>query len=102
MLPKPAMLIGVIAASAPPHSIASASPRAMMRNESPTAWAPVVQAVAVAELGPFAPHRIETWPEAKLTIVAGMKKGETLRGPPAISFECSRSITSKPPIPLPM
>jgi hypothetical protein len=48
------MLIGVIAASAPPQIITSASPRAMILNESPTACAPVVQAVAVAEFGPLA------------------------------------------------
>ena len=43
-----------------PQIIASASPRAIMRKESPTACAPVVQAVAAAELGPLAPARIDT------------------------------------------
>ena len=41
-----------------------------------------VQAVAVASLGPRAPYLMETWPAARLTMVAGMKKGEILRGPP--------------------
>jgi hypothetical protein len=62
----------------------------------------VVQAVAVAEFGPFAPVRMETWPDAKLTIVAGMKKGEMRDGPFSSRILCSRSITSNPPMPLPM
>ena len=41
----------------------------------------MVQAVAVAEFGPFAPVRIETQPEARLMIVAGMKNGEMRPGP---------------------
>ncbi len=44
-------------------------------------WALVVQAVAVAELGPLAPLRMETWPEARLMMVAGIKNGEMRRGP---------------------
>ena len=74
----------------------------MIRNESPTAWAPVVQAVQVAELGPLAPVRIETQPEARLTMAAGMKNGLILRGPPFRSASCSRSMVAKPPMPLPM
>ena len=45
----------------------------------------VVQAVAVASFGPLAPNLIETWPAARLTMAAGMKKGEILRGPPSMS-----------------
>src|SRR6185312_3256768 len=45
---------------------------------------------------------METWPAARLTMEAGIKKGDTLRGPPASRLLCSRSITSKPPMPLPM
>jgi hypothetical protein len=44
-------------------------------------WALVVQAVAVAELGPLAPLRMETWPDARLIMVAGIKNGEMRRGP---------------------
>ena len=99
---KPPTPSGVIAASLPPAIIASASPRWMMRNESPTAWALVVQAVQVAELGPLAPVRIETQPEARLTIAAGMKNGLILRGPPFMSASCSRSMVANPPMPLPM
>ena len=99
---KPATASGVIAASLPPAIMASASPRWMRRNESPTAWAPDVQAVQVAEFGPLAPVRIETQPEARLTIAAGMKNGLTRRGPPFMSVVCSRSMVAKPPMPLPM
>ena len=69
--------------SDPPAIITSASPRAMILNASPMACAPVVQAVQVAELGPLAPIRIETQPEARFTIEAGIKKGEIFRGPPS-------------------
>ena len=99
---KPATPRGVIAASEPPAIIATASPRWIRRNESPTACAPLVHAVAVAELGPLAPLRIATQPEARLTMAAGMKNGLTRRGPPFTSSECSRSIVAKPPMPLPM
>ena len=43
---------------------------------------------------------MEMCPEAKLIIAAGMKNGEMRPGPPCRSLECSRSITSNPPIPL--
>ena len=52
--------MGVMQASAPPQIITSASPRWMILNESPMECALVVQAVAVAELGPLAPVRMET------------------------------------------
>src|SRR6266851_2000817 len=45
---------------------------------------------------------METCPAAKLTIAAGMKKGDILRGPPSISAVCSRSMMSKPPMPEPI
>ena len=91
-----------MAASAPPAIMASASPRSMMRKASPMECAEVVQAVAVASLGPRAPNLIDTCPAARLTIDPGMKKGDILRGPPAIIAECSRSNTSNPPMPEPM
>ena len=96
MAQKPPTPRGVIAASAPPAIITSASPRWMRRKESPTAWAPDVQAVQVAEFGPLAPVRIETQPEARLTIAAGMKNGLIFRGPPFRSASCSRSMVAKP------
>jgi hypothetical protein len=82
--------------------MASASPRWMSRYESPTACAEVVQAVQVAELGPLAPERMEIQPEARLTIAAGMKKGEMREGPRSIRMVCSRSMVANPPMPLPM
>ncbi len=60
MAANPPMPIGVMQASVPPQIMASASPRWIIRNESPIEWALVVQAVAVAEFGPLAPLRIET------------------------------------------
>src|SRR5688572_18563484 len=74
----------------------------MISNESPTACADAVHAVQVARLGPFAPNRIETWPDARLMMADGMKKGEILRGPPSRYEMCSRSIVVKPPMPEPM
>jgi hypothetical protein len=59
----------------------SASPRWIILNESPMECALDVQAVAVAEFGPFAPVRMETYPEARLMMVAGMKNGEMRLGP---------------------
>ena len=91
-----------MAASLPPAIMASASPRWMSRYESPTAWAEVVQAVQVAELGPLAPERMEIQPEARFTMAAGMKKGLMREGPRSMSVVCSRSMVAKPPIPLPM
>ena len=79
---KPPTPIGVIAASDPPAIITSASSRLMISNASPMACADAEQAVQVAEFGPLAPKRIETWPAARLMMAAGMKKGEIRRGPP--------------------
>ncbi len=53
MAANPPIPMGVMQASAPPQIIASASSRWMILNESPMEWALVVQAVAVAEFGPF-------------------------------------------------
>ena len=55
MAQNPATPSGVIGASVPPANMISASPRAMMRAESPTACDPLAQAVTEAEFGPFAP-----------------------------------------------
>ena len=62
----------------------------------------VVQAVQVASFGPLAWCRILTCPAARFTIAEGIKNGDILRGPPLSRFECSRSMTSNPPIPEPM
>ena len=51
---KPPTPRGVIAASEPPAIMTSASPRWMSRKESPTAWAPLAQAVAATtDAGPI-------------------------------------------------
>ena len=41
-------------------------------------------------------------PAAMFTMVAGIKKGEILRGPPCNRLACSRSMISNPPIPEPI
>ncbi len=71
----------------------------MISNASPMACADAEQAVHVAELGPFALNRMETWPAARLMMDAGMKNGEIRRGPPSMSALCSRSMVLNPPIP---
>ncbi len=81
---KPPTPIGVIAASEPPAIITSASSRWMISKASPMACADAEQAVQVAEFGPLAPKRIETWPAARLMMAAGMKNGEIRRGPPSM------------------
>src|SRR6476646_6259355 len=63
------------------------------------AWAEAEQAVQVAELGPLAPKRIDTWPAARLMMADGMKKGEIFRGPPSRYALCSRSMVVNPPMP---
>src|SRR5262245_10037695 len=80
--PNPPMLIGVMAASDPPAIMLSAAPRTMISNASPMECADAEHAVHVAEFGPFAPKRIDTWPAARLMMADGMKNGEILRGPP--------------------
>ena len=97
--PNPPMPIGVIAASEPPAIITSAAPRRMISKASPMACADAEQAVQVAEFGPLAPKRIDTWPAARLMMADGMKNGEILRGPPSSSALCSRSMVVNPPMP---
>ena len=63
------------------------------------ACAEAEQAVQVAEFGPLAPKRMDTWPAARLMIAAGMKNGEMRRGPPSSSALCSRSMVLNPPMP---
>ena len=47
--------------SAPPARTMSASPRAIRRNASPTAWVPAAQAVVIVLLGPWALKASEMW-----------------------------------------
>ena len=71
----------------------------MISNASPMACADAEQAVHVAEFGPLALNRMETWPAARLMMEAGMKNGEIRRGPPSMSALCSRSMVLNPPMP---
>ena len=102
MAAKPPMPKGEIAASAPPHTITSASPYSIMRALVPMACSPVVQAVTMAILGPLKPNLIDTWPEIMLMMLAGMKNGVIRRGPRLVSSVCVSSIMAKPPMPEPM
>src|SRR3954453_19442544 len=96
---NPPTASGVIAASDPPAIITSASSRLMISKASPIACADAEQAVQVAEFGPLAWKRMETWPAARLMIDAGMKNGEIRRGPPSRRALCSRSMVLNPPMP---
>ena len=96
---KPPTPIAHTAASEPPAIIASAAPRLMISKASPMACAEAVHAVQVAEFGPLAPKRMDTWPEARLMMADGMKNGEMRRGPPSRNARCSRSMVVNPPMP---
>ena len=70
-LAKPAMAVGVMAASDPPASMTSASPYWIMRPASPMAWVPVVHAVTIDRLGPFSPYMMERLPDIMLIMDIG-------------------------------
>ena len=55
MLEKAAMVRPVIAASAPPVTMASAMPSVIMRYDSPMAWADEAQAETVREVRALEP-----------------------------------------------
>src|SRR5581483_2942063 len=99
---KPAMVSGTMMASAPPAIITSAAPRWMSLNASPMAWLPVAQAVTTDELGPLAPKRMETSPDAMLMMSMGTKNGETRSGPLSSSVRWFSSSVVMPPMPEPM
>ncbi len=98
---KPAMDIGVTAASAPPAIITSASPRRINPRASPMELVPEAHAVTVHPLGPCTPNRIDTCPEAMLAIIMGIKKGLTPATPRLSKTLCCCSRVSMPPIPDP-
>ena len=92
----------VSAASVPPATTTSAAPRSIIRMPSPIAWAPVAQAEATLNPGPWTPRRIATAPAAALGIIIGTKFGETPRSPRARNdSHCSCSVI-RPPTPVPM
>ena len=66
---NPAIPIGLIGASAPPASMATASPRLMISNASPIALAPVEHAETIQWLGPRRSLRIDTMPLAMSAIM---------------------------------
>jgi hypothetical protein len=73
---KPPKARGWMQDSEPPQTMTSASPKAMKRDASPMACAPVVHAVVTAWLGPRRPCLMEMWPEARLVRRRGTKRGE--------------------------
>ena len=80
----------VSAASVPPATTTSASPRWIMRSASPIACAPVAHAEATEKPGPWAPRRMAIVPAAALGIIIGTKCGETARSPPSSQLRHSR------------
>ena len=101
-LANPATPRGVIADSAPPHTIASALPSCSSRKASPMALEPAAQAVATAELGPLVPRAMAARPVARLGIIIGTVNGLTRPGPlPSSTWACV-SMVSRPPTPEPM
>ena len=74
MAAKPAMVMGVTAASLLPQIITSASPRRMAAAPSPTACAPVAQAETTARLGPRRPKRIDIAPRRRVREQHGNEK----------------------------
>ncbi len=81
MAAKPPTPIGVMAASAPPAIITSASPRRMISKASPMACAEAEQAVQVAEFGPLAPNRMDTWPGREVDDGRRDEEGRDATGP---------------------
>ncbi len=85
--PKPPRPHSVVAISAPPATMTSASPYWMVRMPRPMACVEVVQAVTTPRFGPCRPKRIDRCPEIMLMMDAGTKNGEILRG--LFAFEIS-------------
>src|SRR5215212_2682750 len=67
--------------SAPPATMAVASPWPMAWKARPMAWLEAAQAVVVVKLGPRRPSFIAIWPAAAFGISWGTVKGETRLGP---------------------
>ena len=97
-----AMHSGVIAASVPPATTMSASPRSIIRFASPIAWLPVAHADDTLNPGPWAPRSIAIWPAAALGIIIGTNSGDTARTPPLMNARHSSSSVFRPPTPVPM
>ena len=92
---------GVIAASVPPATTTSASPRSSIRLASPIACEPVAHADDTLKPGPWAPSIIAIAPAAALGIIIGTKCGDTARSPPKTNARHSSSSVFSPPTPVP-
>ena len=68
---KPATEVGAEPNSAPPATIASASPYWIRRMAMPIEWFDVAQAETAEKFGPFRPFRIQSWPDTMLMMVEG-------------------------------
>ena len=79
MLAKPAIDVGVIAASVPPAMTTSQRPSMMRRAPLPMACVPAAHAVTVFSQGPCHPKRIDTLAQAELAIIIGTRNGDTRR-----------------------
>ena len=99
---NPAIQVGVMTDSTPPVIMASACPRLIVLQASPTAWAPAAQAVATEMLGPLAPRWMDIIPGAMLPISRGMKKGLHRLGPFSRTVWAVVSSISRPPSPQPV
>ena len=89
------------AASVPPATIASTSPRWIIRAASPIECAPVEHADAIEKPGPCRPRRIAICPAAALGIIIGTKSGETARSPSSSHVLHSACRVVSPPTPVP-
>ena len=100
---KPAIAIGVIVASVPPvdDDVRVAVLQQAQRLADRVCAARRRRRRCV-KFGPLAPNWIETWPEAMLLIIIGMKNGLTRPGPFSTRFACCSSKVSMPPMPEPM
>ena len=98
---KAARQTPVSAASVPPATTTSASPRVIIRSASPIAWPPVAHAELTEKPGPCAPRRIAITPAAALGIIIGTKCGDTARSPPSKKLKHCCSSVASPPTPVP-
>ena len=97
MLLKAARPTPTMAASAPPPMATSHRPVATSRAAAAMAWVPAAQAVAMVSHGPWNPACIETCAAPALTIIMGMRNGDTRRGPFSWNTPiCSWSVSSPP------
>mmetsp|Transcript_31966 Transcript_31966/g.107631 ORF Transcript_31966/g.107631 Transcript_31966/m.107631 type:complete len:287 (+) Transcript_31966:810-1670(+) len=95
--PNPPYMSGVMAASAPPQTTTSASPRCTARIASPMACVPAAHAETTPKFGPRQPSSMATTPDAELPSMAGIAKGETFFGPRSCMRCISASTVAMPP-----